>query len=225
MESAHRAAERAEWDLLEKITSTIGQVGESVLGVVGIRVGTEEPPHTSRQLTDAVEIRRYEPRIAAQTTVDADEEQARREGFRRLAGYIFGGNGGKQKVAMTAPVSQSSAGSQTIAMTAPVSSTPGSDGWVVRFFMPAEWTMDTLPTPDDDRVTLTTVPAETVAVLRFSGGRDRDNVEPQLAALTEALRTHGIEMLGEPMTWFYDPPWTLAPLRRNEVVVVVPDGS
>lgn len=211
--------------MLQKIASTVGQVGESVLSVVGIRVGTEEPPHTSRRLTDAVEIRRYSPRIAAQTTVDADEDEARQEGFRRLAGYIFGGNGGKQKVAMTAPVSQSPAGSKKIAMTAPVSSTPGNDGWVVRFFMPAEWTMDTLPTPDDDRVTLTEVPAETVAVLRFSGGRSRDDVEPQMAALTDALRAHGIEMIGEPMTWFYDPPWTLPPLRRNEVVVAIPDGS
>lgn len=210
---------------MQKIASTIGQVVGSALGVVGIRVGTEEPPHTSRRLTDAVEIRRYRPRIAAQTVVDADEEEARQEGFRRLARYIFGGNGGKKRVAMTAPVSQSPAGSQKIAMTAPVSSTPGSDGWVVRFFMPAEWTMDTLPEPDDDRVTLTEVPAETVAVLRFSGGRGRGDVQPQIAALTEALRAEGIEMLGEPMTWFYDPPWTLAPLRRNEVVVAIPDGS
>lgn len=210
---------------MQKIASTMGQVVESALGVVGIRVGTEEPPHTSRRLTDAVEIRRYRPRIAAQTVVAADEEEARQEGFRRLARYIFGGNGGKKRVAMTAPVSQSPAGSQKIAMTAPVSSTPGSDGWVVRFFMPAEWTMDTLPEPDDDRVTLTEVPAETVAVLRFSGGRGRGDVQPQIAALTEALRAEGIEMLGEPMTWFYDPPWTLAPLRRNEVVVAVPDGS
>ncbi|OZC74790.1 heme-binding protein [Rhodococcus sp. 06-418-5] len=211
--------------MLQKIASTIGQVVGSALGVVGIRVGTEEPPHTSRRLTDAVEIRRYRPRIAAQTVVDADEEEARQEGFRRLARYIFGGNGGKKRVAMTAPVSQSPAGSQKIAMTAPVSSTPGSDGWVVRFFMPAEWTIDTLPEPDDDRVTLTEVPAETVAVLRFSGGRGRGDVQPQIAALTEALRAEGIEMLGEPMTWFYDPPWTLAPLRRNEVVVAIPDGS
>lgn len=210
---------------MQKIASTMGQVVGSALGIVGIRVGTEEPPHTSRRLTDAVEIRRYRPRIAAQTVVDADEEEARQEGFRRLARYIFGGNGGKKRVAMTAPVSQSPAGSQKIAMTAPVSSTPGNDGWVVRFFMPAEWTMDTLPEPDDDRVTLTEVPAETVAVLRFSGGRGRGDVQPQIAALTEVLRAEGIEMLGEPMTWFYDPPWTLAPLRRNEVVVAVPDGS
>lgn len=225
MEVAHPYVERAESKVLQKIVSTIGQVGESVLSIVGIRVGTEEPPHTSRRLTDAVEIRRYEPRIAAQTVVDADEEQARQEGFRRLARYIFGGNGGNQQVAMTAPVSQSPKGSQKIAMTAPVSSTPGSDGWVVRFFMPAEWTMDTLPKPDDERVTLTEVPAETVAVLRFSGGRGRDDVAPQMAALESALRAHDIGILSEPMAWFYDPPWTLPPLRRNEVVVVVPEGS
>lgn len=79
--------------------------------------------------------------------------------------------------------------------------------------------------PNDDRVTLTEVPAETVQCCEFSGGRGRDNVEPQMAALTETLRAHNIEMLGEPMTWFYDPPWTLAPLRLNEVVVVVAEGS
>ncbi|MCZ4076442.1 heme-binding protein [Rhodococcus sp. H36-A4] len=208
-----------------KIVSTIAQVAESGLGIVGVRVGTEEPAHTSRRLTDEVEIRRYDPRIAASTTVHADEEQARRDGFRRLAGYIFGGNTGSQKVAMTAPVSQSSADSQRIAMTAPVSSSADGDSWVIRFFMPSTWTMDTLPTPNDDRVKLVEVPAETVAVLRFSGGRGRDNVAPQIEKLSEVLRAHNIEMSNEPMTWFYDPPWTLAFRRRNEVVVSVPEGS
>ncbi|MET4046274.1 heme-binding protein [Rhodococcus sp. 1163] len=208
-----------------KIVSTIGQVAKSALGVVGVRIGTEEPAHTSRRLTDAVEIRRYEPRIAAQTTVDADEEQARRDGFRRLAGYIFGGNTGSQEVAMTAPVSQSSADSQRIAMTAPVSSTADGDSWVIRFFMPSSWSMETLPTPDDDRVKLVEVPAETVAVLRFSGSRARGNVLPQMEKLSEVLRALNIETSSEPMTWFYDPPWTLAFRRRNEIVVSVPEGS
>ena len=211
--------------MLKKIASTIGQVAESAVGIVGIRVGTEEPAHTSRTLTDTVEIRRYEPRIAAQTTVDADEEQARSDGFRRLAGYIFGGNSDSQKVAMTAPVSQSSGESKKIAMTAPVSQAADGDSWTIRFFMPSKWTMDTLPTPNDDRVSLVEVPAETVAVLRFSGSRGRENVAPKMKELVDVLRANGIETLGEPMTWFYDPPWTLAPLRRNEVVVSVPEGS
>lgn len=41
---------------------------------------------------DGVEIRHYGPRLAAETTVEASEERARNEGFRRLARYIFGAN-------------------------------------------------------------------------------------------------------------------------------------
>ena len=68
---------------------------------------------------------------------------------------------------MTAPVARQSG--QKIAMTAPVSKTSGADGRsVVRFFMPAGWTMDTLPEPTDHEVGLVTVPGETVAVLPAS---------------------------------------------------------
>lgn len=83
--------------MLRKIASTIGQVVESVVGVVGIRVGTEEPPHSSRRLTDAVEIRRYEPRIAAQTTVDTDEERHGRRVSVASLGTSSEGIGGNRR--------------------------------------------------------------------------------------------------------------------------------
>ncbi len=208
--------------MMNQLTTAVTQVAESVLGIVGIRVGTEEPAHTSEKLTDAVEVRRYQPRIAAETTVEADEQQARREGFRRLAGYIFGRNNGSSKIAMTAPVSQASTRGQKIAMTAPVSRSGGDDeGWVIRFFMPSKWTMATLPAPNDTRVRLVEVPAETVAVLRFSGDRSQDAVAARSAELSEALRSSGVEALGEPVAWFYDPPWTVPFRRRNEVVVPI----
>lgn len=208
--------------MLNKLTTVVTQVAESVLGIVGIRVGTEEPPHTSRRLTDAIEVRQYQPRIAAETTVEADEEKARNEGFRRLAGYIFGRNHGSDKIAMTAPVSQASAGRQKIAMTAPVSRSGDDDeGWVIRFFMPSKWTMATLPEPDDSRVRLVEVPAETVAVLRFTGDRSQEAVATRSAELLAALRANGVEALGEPVAWFYDPPWTVPFRRRNEVVVPI----
>ncbi|HYO04525.1 MAG TPA: heme-binding protein [Mycobacterium sp.] len=208
--------------MLKQLTNAVTQVAESVLGIVGIRVGTEEPAHTSERLTDTVEVRRYQPRVAAETTVEADEEQARREGFRRLAGYIFGRNHGASKIAMTAPVSQASTRGRKIAMTAPVSRSGGDDeGWVIRFFMPSKWTMETLPEPDDDRVRLLEVPAETVAVLRFSGDRSQDAVAARSAELSETLRSKGIEGLGDPVAWFYDPPWTVPFRRRNEVVVPI----
>lgn len=200
----------------------VTQVAESVLGIVGIRVGTEEPSHSSERLTEGIEIRRYQPRIAAETTVQTGEEQARSEGFRRLAGYIFGGNQGSSRIAMTAPVSQAATGGSKIAMTAPVSrSGDAESGWVIRFFMPSKWTMATLPEPTDARVRLVDVPAETVAVLRFTGDRSQAAVAARSEDLREVLRNKGIEAFGEPVAWFYDPPWTVPFRRRNEVVVPI----
>jgi hypothetical protein len=204
--------------MLNKITGALGQVAEAAGTIVGIRHGTEEPPFTVERRVDNVEIRRYGSRIAAETTIDADEEPARNEGFRRLARYIFGGNRSKTKIAMTAPVAQQQ--SEKIAMTAPVATQRGAAGqWVVRFFMPSEYTLDTLPTPSDDRVRLVNVPAERVAVLQFSGLPSPAAVAAHTDQLLAALRANSIDVQEEPVGWFYDPPWTIPFRRRNEVAV------
>jgi hypothetical protein len=211
-------------DVLSRVVKIVGQVAESALLIAGIRIGTEEPKHTSERLTDAVELRKYGPRIAAETTVASDEDAARSEGFRRLAGYIFGKNQSDDSIAMTAPVVQSKAGQQ-IAMTAPVAqsaqATDIGEGWVIRFFMPSKWTMQSLPKPVDDRVRLTEVPAETFAVLRFTGDRSPSAVAERTAELVDALRGNDIDITGEPSAWFYDPPWTLPFRRRNEIAIPV----
>lgn len=205
--------------VLEKITDTALQIVEGVGALVGIRSGTEEPMHVREATLGDVEIRRYGPRIAAQTTVSADEERARNEGFRRLAKYIFGGNHRQAKIAMTAPVAQQS---EKIAMTAPVAQSRGADGEsVIRFFMPSKWSMELLPEPDDERVELVEVPSETYAVLRFSGDRSPAAVASKTAALLDALQDSQFQPHGEPIAWFYDPPWTLPFRRRNEVAVLV----
>ncbi len=199
------------------------QIAESALSVFGIRFGTEEPHYLSTRLTDVVELRTYGPRLAAETTVAAEEGRARNVGFRRLANYIFGANHRDQNISMTAPVAQQSdRRGDDIAMTAPVaqSRTP-DDRWTIRFFMPSKWTLDTLPTPDDDDVTLVSVPGETVAVLRFSGDRGPAAVASRTAELLDALHSAGVEPIGKPTAWFYDPPWTLPFRRRNEIAIPV----
>ena len=135
-----------------------------------------------------------------------------------MARYIFGGNRSKTKIAMTAPVAQQQ--SEKIAMTAPVATQRGAAGqWVVRFFMPSEYTLDTLPTPSDDRVRLVNVPAERVAVLQFSGLPSPAAVAAHTDQLLAALRANSIDVQEEPVGWFYDPPWTIPFRRRNEVAV------
>jgi hypothetical protein len=210
--------------MLHSVVRIAGQVAEGAGAIVGIRHGTEEPPHTTRRLSSSVEIRHYGQRIAAETTVSADEEASRNVGFRRLAGYIFGGNHRDTEIAMTAPVTQQRG--TTIAMTAPVVQSADASGeWTIRFFMPSKWTMDTLPAPNDERVRLTVVPAETVAVLTFTGDRGPRAVAQRTDELRNTLQNSGFEPIGEPAAWFYDPPWTLPFRRRNEIAIAVRERS
>ena len=211
--------------MLGRITTFVSQLAEATMSVVGLRGRTEEPLYAVEATIAGVQIRRYSARIAAQTTVEGAEERARSAAFRRLAGYIFGANHAKSTIAMTAPVSQQrgeTTGSQRIAMTAPVSQEPGREGsWLVRFFMPDKWTLDTLPSPDDDAITLVAVPAQTVAVLRFTGGHGPHAIASHTTELLRTLQGSEYDPAGTPFAWFYDPPWTIAFLRRNEVAVPV----
>jgi len=110
-------------------------------------------------------------------------------------------------------------------MTAPVAQAPAGPGqWVVRFFMPARWTMGTLPVPNDPAVRLVEIPSETMAVLRFTGDRGAEAVAAREADLLQALTGTAWLPRGTPVGWFFDPPWTLASLRRNEVAVRVEEG-
>lgn len=199
----------------------------SACSTVGVRSGTEEPAFTEVARVGEVEIRTYGERIAAQTVVSGSSEAARNRGFQRLAGYIFGGNTSRASIAMTAPVAQAAddpapGRSQSIAMTAPVAQTAtGQDRWTIQFFMPAEYTMASLPAPRDPAVVLAVVPAETYAVLRFSGLGSARTVAEKQAELEAALSGSPWTRVGDPVVWFYDPPWTLPPLRRNEVAVRV----
>ena len=150
----------------------------------------------------------------------ADDERARNIGFRRLAGYIFGANHRGETISMTAPVSQHRG--ETIAMTAPVAQARNTEGEsTIRFFMPSKWTMETLPQPDDDHVTLVEVPAETYCVLRFTGDRSPAAVAARTDELRKILSDNDIEPVGEPVAWFFDPPWTLPFRRRNEIAIPV----
>ncbi len=191
----------------------------SACSVFGVRT-VEEPPHQVVRQLGPVEIRSYGPRLAAQVVVGGSEIGARSAGFRQLAAYIFGANRSRSTIAMTAPVAQSA--SQSIAMTAPVDQAPTADGkWLVRFYMPGNYTRDTLPVPNDPGVQIVEAPAQTVAVLRYSGIPTTAAGRDAATRLLAALEGSPYRAAGPVMGWFYDPPWTLPPLRRNEAAVAV----
>jgi hypothetical protein len=191
--------------------------------VVGART-TEEPRfEVVARLGDAAEVRRYAPRLLAEIEVAAaTEETARNAGFRPLAAYIFGENEARERIGMTAPVTQGRSGGERIGMTAPVTQSRDGEVWRIGFLMPARYaSLDALPTPRDARIALRELPGETVAVRRFSGVPSAEAVAAARARLFAALQGSGWRAAGEGGAWFYDPPWTVPALRRSEVWVPV----
>jgi hypothetical protein len=191
--------------------------------VFGIRSGTEEPAYKVIANVGPVEIREYAPRLAASAVVQGNEVSARAAGFRRLARYIFGANAQTVSIPMTAPVVESRAApSAKIAMTAPVAQTQSGNGdWTISFYMPQKYTMATLPKPSQPGIQIHQLPATTDAVYRFSGLPGIEAVEHARRLLLGRLAGSAWEITGDPVTWFYDPPWTLPWFRRNEVAVPV----
>ena len=128
------------------------------------------------------------------------------------------------KVAMTAPV-ETAAKPEKIAMTVPVETKAQVSGpYAMRFFLPADYTLETAPQPTNPDVRIFEVPERTVAVLRFSGSRGSDNVARHMSELDTVLNGSAWRAAGEPFGMFYDPPWTIPFLRRNEVAVPVVRG-
>ena len=189
-----------------------------------VAMATEQVPYTvERTLQSGVEIRRYDSTVVAETLIEGGSySEAGNAGFRRLASYIFGANRGDAKIAMTAPVAMAPDSGQRIAMTAPVDSArDSSGGWRIAFYMPAGYTLESLPQPLDPRVTLRVVPGRWVAALRFSGRGTEAQFAQHTAELLQALDDAGMQMLGAPWTARYNAPWVLPPLRRNEAMIEV----
>ena len=189
------------------------------LGTTAMAV--EEPAFTRVIKNGAFEVRDYPGLVVAEVTVAGAQKEAASRGFRLLAGYIFGGNSPHEKIAMTAPVMQSPAAGQKIAMTAPVAQTQADGGWVVRFTMPARYTLATLPVPADARVKLRALPPTRMAILQFSGTAKPDDVQKKMSELAAWIQTHHLHPTGATTLAQYNPPWTLWFMRRNEVMTPI----
>lgn len=192
-------------------------VGAGLSGTIMSRV--EQPPYAIVESWGDIELRDYPQLIAAEVEVPGERKQAINAGFRMIADYIFGNNAPRQKIAMTAPVTQQAG--EKIAMTAPVSQQADGSLWRVRFFMPSSYTLDTLPTPNNPNVKLIRIPAERVAAIQFSGSAAEDSISRHRKLLLERVARQGLTVHGEPTMAFYNPPWTLPFLRRNEILAKV----
>jgi effector-binding domain-containing protein len=180
----------------------------------------EEPNYTITKQDGDYEIRLYDPYIVAETVVDtSDFDEASNEGFRRLAAYIFGANKVQQNISMTSPVTTEQ--TQKIAMTAPVETEQQGTSLRIAFMMPSEFTMETLPVPNDSRVTLHRVSARKLAAIKFSGRWTEENFREHTDELLTWIQQEGLKVSGTPIIARYNPPFIPFFFRRNEVLIPV----
>jgi len=189
---------------MRRILSALG-IGIAMSGTAQAQDGFygkyETPPYDVVRQIGAAEVRDYAPHILAQVAVRGEQSGALSQGFRALAGYIFGGNEGGSSVAMTAPVTQTQSG----------------EVWTVTFMMPRDFTLSTLPTPNNEAVQFVEVPARTMVVLPFSGRGTSRALATRTDELSQIVAQAGLGVTGAPVYAFYDDPFTLPFNRRNEV--------
>jgi DNA gyrase inhibitor GyrI len=205
-----------------------------IIGIAGVTLlaaalwgpivsNVEQPKYEIVETSGNIEIRDYAPMIVAEVDVTGGRRDAIGKGFRIIADYIFGNNTTAQKLPMTAPVTQQD--SEKIAITAPVTQQGDGNTWKVRFIMPSSYTMEALPKPDNPAVELKEIGAKRYAVIRFSGMAGEDSLKRYTEELNAFISAKNLTPLSAPTYAFYNPPWTLPFLRRNEVMVEIPASA
>ncbi len=184
----------------------------------------EEPKFTLLEKEESFELRAYEPKLIAEVFVDGDMSEASSKGFKLIADYIFGNNtsqsGKSEKINMTAPVAVK-ASAEKISMTAPVGLQQSNSGWRVYFVMPSQYTLQTLPKPNNPLVIIKRTPGQKFAVIRFTGLVGEEKMTVKQAELNQWITRKNLKALSNPELARYNPPWTLPFLRRNELMIEV----
>lgn len=170
------------------------------------RAATETPEYKVVRADGKIEIRDYPALTVATTPMSADGMNG---GFGNLFRFITGSNESKEKIEMTAPVL--------------IDNT--TEKKTMSFIMPQATVSKGVPKPAGHAVSLSSMPATRFVVLRFPGGRNAENEKNAIASLRAWMTAQKLTGKGEPLFAYYDPPWTLIPFRRNEVMIRIEKES
>lgn len=196
----------------------------TVMSLINFRVmATEEPEFTLISQENAIEVREYKPKIIARVEVEGGFDDASSKGFKLLADYIFGNNllnGESQKISMTAPVEMTPL-AEDIVMTSTIMKSEANHKWQVNFVMPKEYTLDTLPRPNNELVKIIEIPKEKYAVIVFSGLVRDSSYTEKAQLLNDFIMTNNMTQLEAIKIARYNPPWTLPFFRRNELMAKI----
>jgi DNA gyrase inhibitor GyrI len=165
-----------------------------------------------------IEIRKYPSYLVAEVSNSGQRDKAANESFMILFDYISGKNIPNQKIAMTVPVTQKG---QKIPMTVPVEQLRGDNNWKMSFVLPSKYNMENVPKPKDARIKIYKKEASKRIVIRFSGLSSDSNLNKNKQKLDKYIKENGIKIKSEAIYAFYDAPFTLPFLRRNEIMYII----
>lgn len=197
----------------------LASIASAVVLTGPIMSKVEKPKYIVNFTEVDIESRSYDSMIVAEVLIKNSREESISQGFRVLADYIFGNNVSAEKIPMTSPVIEQK--SEKIPMTAPVKQQIKDNIWSIQFIMPAQYSMDSLPKPNNNTVKIKLIPPADYVVIKFNGKNENKNIQIHEDKLKEFIEKKDLEVKGKPIYAFYNPPWTIPILRRNEIMIEI----
>ena len=165
-----------------------------------LTMANEEAPFKIVHKNEIYEVRYYSDRLVVQVMNKNDNNS-----FRKLFNYISGANKDSKKISMTIPVTQTKDNNETY----------------MQFYLPSKFTKETIPSPTNPEVKISTIKEGFFAVIRYSGRASESNFDKHSKILENKLNEDNISINGLPIRATYNSPFTLPMLRRNEAMFKV----
>jgi DNA gyrase inhibitor GyrI len=175
-------------------------------GPDGADAKQERPEFVVVSTEDKFEIRDYGTLVVAQFTMRGTYKRSVTQGYINLEKYFLGKNTVPEAIEMTVPT---------------MVRDDLASGWTTMFVLPKGYRAETAPRPNDRRIRVVEFPARRMAVIVFPGKLSEAAMREQVARLDAWLSAKGIAHRGDFTLAGYDPPWTPAAWRDNELLVTL----
>ena len=167
--------------------------------------GIETQKYRVVKVEEGFEIRFYP--VATFATVQSsgsNYKQVANSSFRKLAGYIFGGNDQNKSITMTAPVRMEMS----------------DNGSAMSFVMPQKYDASNLPKPKDGTVQIKQSKESYEAVISFGGYANDEKIKEYTDKLVTLLNQKGIKIIGGYNFLGYNAPFQFF-ARKNEITIPI----
>ncbi len=172
------------------------------------RAGYESAGYKVVRRSGAFEIRDY-PALTLVSTPMTAQAPTDDVSFMKLLRYIGGAHEAESRIAMTTPVFSDQDGTNR----------------QMSFVVPKKVAAAGAPKAKRDDIAVQTRPAGRFAAYRFSGNWGAERAASARQKLADWIAAEKLQPIGDPQMANYDPPFTPAFLRRNEVMMRVKEAS